>query len=172
MKRLDYSLEMPVCTRSDHAVELIGIRATVFTELGTSHKVAKIQIAIAHINGHFAERLRVSTIAGLVHVSSRHLNRLFQETVRMSAKEYIVRTRVRFAKLELKQIDKPLHQIAVDNGFYDQSVFTKFFRRIVGKTPLAYRRQHLSRVPFRDSDGPDSSMRNSDRCQGLGHQLS
>jgi AraC-like DNA-binding protein len=66
----------------------------------------------------------------------------------MSAKEYIVRTRVRFAKLELKQMGKPLHQIAVDNGFYDQSVFTKFFRRIVGKTPLAYRRQHLSHGPF------------------------
>lgn len=143
--------------RSSEPVKLEASRESVSTEFGASRKVVKTQIAIAYIHGHFTERLRISTIAALVHISSRHLNRIFHETVRMSAKEYIVRTRVRYAKLDLKQTDKSIHQIAVDCGFYDQSVFTKFFRRTVGKTPLVYRRHHLSRVQSRDPAGPAAS---------------
>ncbi|MDP3908824.1 MAG: helix-turn-helix domain-containing protein [Gemmatimonadales bacterium] len=42
---------------------------------------------------------------------------------------------------ELARADAPLSDVALRAGFADQSHFTRFFRRTMGVTPLAYRRE-------------------------------
>ena len=100
-----------------------------------------LQKAISHIHEHYRGRIRVTTLASLACISSRHLNRVFQATLRVSAREYIISIRIRSAKRELTTTDKSIHEVAVDNGFYDQSLFTKLFRRATGETPHVYRRR-------------------------------
>jgi transcriptional regulator GlxA family with amidase domain len=39
----------------------------------------------------------------------------------------------------LTESDLTVAQVAVDTGFYDQSHFTRTFRRLSGLTPVAYR---------------------------------
>jgi AraC family transcriptional regulator len=46
---------------------------------------------------------------------------------------------VRRAFAQLCQIDRPLSEVALGAGFYDQSHMTRVFRRVTGRTPGACR---------------------------------
>jgi transcriptional regulator GlxA family with amidase domain len=48
--------------------------------------------------------------------------------------------RLTWAAGRLTDSDDGIAQIALDAGFYDQSHFTRTFKRHFGLTPLAYRR--------------------------------
>ena len=49
-------------------------------------------------------------------------------------------TRIQAASDDLLETDKPVAEIALEHGFYDQSAFTRQFRQHTGETPLVFRR--------------------------------
>lgn len=102
---------------------------------------APLQRVVEHIQQHHSERLVVAELAKIARCSTRHLNRRFQETFRMSAQEFILRTRIQSACEELLRTDRQIIEIAISHGFYDQSAFTRYFRRLLGETPMMYRRR-------------------------------
>ena len=55
--------------------------------------------------------------------------------------EYVHSLRIHEAKRLLATTDLSIGQIAVAAGFYDQSYFTKRFRKATGTNPLAYRKR-------------------------------
>jgi len=57
----------------------------------------------------------------------------------MSPTEYLLSRRIQHAQRLLTQTTKNIAEIGTTIGFYDQSHFTKRFRRVTGMTPLAYR---------------------------------
>ena len=71
-----------------------------------------------------------------------HLARQFRASQGCTVGEYIRRVRVGFARRELVMTDKPIAEIALSAGFFDQSQLTKTFKRVTGRTPAAYRAQH------------------------------
>ena len=83
----------------------------------------------------------MADLARIAHLSERQLNRRFQDTFRMSAQEFIVRTRIQAASDALLETDRPVAEIAQQHGFYDQSAFTRQFRQHIGETPLVFRRR-------------------------------
>jgi hypothetical protein len=68
-----------------------------------------------------------------------------KRTLGLSAKQLVLRMRLEQALLRLRTTDAPASQIAADCGYYDQSAFTRQFRRVVGMSPGAYR----SALPLR-----------------------
>jgi AraC-like DNA-binding protein len=46
----------------------------------------------------------------------------------------------------LRDTNRPISEIALEAGFYDQSHFTNVFRRFLGTTPQRYRAQKSSRT--------------------------
>jgi AraC-like DNA-binding protein len=50
--------------------------------------------------------------------------------------------RVRRACDRLRARDATLADVALETGFVDQSHFTRVFKRVMGTTPAAYRREH------------------------------
>jgi AraC family transcriptional regulator len=61
----------------------------------------------------------------------------------------------------------PLSQVAVECGLCDQAHLTRLFRRIVGTSPCAWRRQ-LAAGPLRESrvDGPFATAATNSVCMG------
>ncbi|WP_156346311.1 helix-turn-helix domain-containing protein [Verrucomicrobium spinosum] len=104
-----------------------------------------IQKVVAYIRKHHCSRITVTYLASIANISQRQLNRKFQSWFRMSVQEYIMRIRIQAAGEELATSNKPIGVIALENGFYDQSFFTRYFRRFTGETPLVYRRNRLKR---------------------------
>ena len=76
-------------------------------------------------------------VAGL---SQYHFIRAFKSTVGLPPYQYVLSERVRRAKGLLSKPDLSLGDVAIAVGFSDASQLNRVFRKFVGVTPTAYRR--------------------------------
>jgi AraC family transcriptional regulator len=100
-----------------------------------------------YIRAHLDEPIGLEDLSRIANVSKYHFSRTFKRSTGHSPHEYIIITRVTRAKqllLEAKRERTTLSDIATRVGFYDQSHFTRHFRRLLGITPAqAWRQQSL-----------------------------
>lgn len=87
----------------------------------------------------------VSALARQAGVSARQLQRNFREWFGVGVKEFIMRARVQAAADALKTGSISLAEVSLEAGFYDQSSFTRQFRRRTGITPARFRQRHARR---------------------------
>lgn len=83
---------------------------------------------------------RVSQMAEVAGISSTSLERLARRTLGLPPQQLLQRLRLEHAVTLITQTDLSLGDISAECGFYDQSSFTRQFRRVLGLTPGAYRR--------------------------------
>lgn len=91
------------------------------------------------LHDRYAERLRVTDVAGAVGVHPVHLARVFWLHYGTPVGAYLRVLRLTWAAGQLTDSDNGIAQIALQAGFFDQSHFTRVFKRQFGLTPLAYR---------------------------------
>ncbi|CAN5226835.1 hypothetical protein BH23GEM2_BH23GEM2_14050 [soil metagenome] len=92
------------------------------------------------IHDRFRESLRIEDLAGAAGVHPAHLASAFRRAHRMPLGAYVRRLRLDWAAERLIATDRPISIIAVEAGFADQAHLTRWFRRVMGATPAAYRR--------------------------------
>jgi transcriptional regulator GlxA family with amidase domain len=73
-------------------------------------------------------------------MSTRTLGRRFREQVGTTPALWVARARVRRAQRLLETTRLPVERIASEVGFGSPAVLREHFGRIVGTSPLAYRR--------------------------------
>jgi len=91
------------------------------------------------IHAHYRDGLTIALIAEAVGVHPVHLAREFRKRFHDSPADYVTRLRVAAACRELSRPGASLAHIAAATGFYDQSHFSKTFKRLTGTTPARYR---------------------------------
>lgn len=82
----------------------------------------------------------VAEIADELGVSPNYLNRMVKSKTGRSPGKWIDLSRINRAKRLLRDTDQPVIDIAVAVGLDDQSYFTRFFKRMTGMTPSAFRK--------------------------------
>ena len=115
-----------------YPVETSAERQTVFKELSP---------VISYLEEHFTSEVSMKDMATLAGLSSTQFNLRFRQLLRMTPTAYLMTLRIDQAQHLLTRTDKPISEIAVEVGFYDQSQFTKIFKKQAGITPKAYRRR-------------------------------
>jgi PAS domain S-box-containing protein len=137
--------KLPIQSRKG---EIIGVMGTIRAYGGSAAAAvetpapdAALAPALKHIGAHFNRDLSIPALAGLCGLSVRQFERKFQQRLKTSPQQFIMKTRVYAACDDLRRSDRALAAIATSAGFYDQAAFTRQFRKHMGTTPLAYRRQ-------------------------------
>ena len=97
-----------------------------------------------YLKGNLNRPLKRGELAAQLSLSEGHFHRAFKETFGESPHAYIVGLRLEMAQELMLSTGDPLSQIADACGFADQSHFTKVFRRGLGQSPNAWRRQNLT----------------------------
>lgn len=92
----------------------------------------------AYLDENASTNISLNDLAGLVNVSAYYLNRVFSAEVGIPPHAYQTQVRIERGKRLLAQ-GLPVHRVAMELGFYDQSHFTNQFRRLLGYPPSAYR---------------------------------
>lgn len=118
------------------------------------------------------ERLRdpdlgVDSIARAVHLSPRHVHRLFVDEP-MSLMQWVHAQRLQNCRRELCRpdlADRPIGEIAYGWGFSDQAHFSRAFRKHFGESPSEVRRLALAPDAAGPSSGRDASVAHSDPLQ-------
>ena len=78
--------------------------------------------ALAFIHAHYAEPLRVSSLADVAGVSESSFYRLFKRYTGRSVVEYLNEYRISRACVQLSRTDLPIYQIADDLGISIKTV--------------------------------------------------
>jgi AraC-like DNA-binding protein len=77
-----------------------------------------------------------------VGVSEGYLSRCFTQETGLSLIHYVARYRIQEAKQLLNAGNMSITEIALEVGFSDSNYFSRAFRREVGVSPFAFRRNH------------------------------
>jgi AraC family transcriptional regulator len=99
--------------------------------------------ACEYMRAHFRENLTLAQVARAVGVHPVYLGQIFRQELNQTLGEYLNHIRVQAAADHLANTDIPLSGIALDFGFYDQSHFTRIFRRYTGATPAVFRATYM-----------------------------
>ena len=121
---------------------LLEIVATIArTELRPTPRgqADRLDQARTYLQAHFHESPTLATIAEQVGLHPVHLARAFRHRYQLTIGAYTRQLRVAAACRALVDTATPLAEIAVAAGFFDQSHFTRTFKRVTGLTPAAYR---------------------------------
>lgn len=102
---------------------------------------ANIADALDIMQDHLEDTLRVSQIADLLGVSSRKLQRGFQDRLGQTPLEVYRELRLGRARKLLGQTNLPLHMVSVACGFSNATQMKKWYSRKYGETPKQTRRE-------------------------------
>jgi AraC family transcriptional regulator len=94
----------------------------------------------AYIEEHLAERIPLTTLARLVHLSPYHFCRSFKRSFGMPPHQYQIKRRIDRAKMLLAKRAVSVTDIALSVGFSSSNSFATTFRKVTGCTPTAYHR--------------------------------
>lgn len=99
---------------------------------------------IEYIEEHLGDNMSLSDIANELGLSPYHLARCFKNEMTMSPHQYILERRVVRARDMLEAQSSSLADIAYAVGFSSQAHMTDVFRKRLGTTPGAYRKEFKS----------------------------
>ncbi|HEX8036739.1 MAG TPA: AraC family transcriptional regulator [Ktedonobacterales bacterium] len=100
------------------------------------------------VQAHLSQDLGLDALAKQTGFSSYHFARLFRQATGESPHQFVLRQRIEQAQRLLEKPDMPLAQVALAAGFAHQSHLAQHFKRQVGLTPSAYRRERSIRTDF------------------------
>jgi YesN/AraC family two-component response regulator len=88
-----------------------------------------------YIRDNLSQPLRLKDVASYLHLSSRHLSRLFAEELGQTFSDYVRQERIRQAAHLLSSTDHSIKSIAEETGFATVHYFTSVFKELLGVTP-------------------------------------
>jgi AraC family transcriptional regulator len=97
-----------------------------------------------YVRDHLERPVQIEELAEQIPLSVSHFCRAFKETFGDTPHAYLIRLRLETAQQLMLSTAEPLSQIALASGFADQAHLSKQFRRVVGDTPSAWRRRHIT----------------------------
>ena len=96
---------------------------------------------IALVNEHHRQHHTIDFYASRLCLTERYLGTLVRQASDVTAKQWIDRVLVTTAKVMLRHSNLTVAQIAYELNFPNPSFFSKFFLRLTGLTPAAYRKK-------------------------------
>jgi AraC family transcriptional regulator len=93
------------------------------------------------VDAQISNDITISDLAAVAGLSQFHFIREFKDSVGLSPYQYVLSERVRRARELLFKPDISIADVALAVGFSDVSQLNRVFRKFVGVTPTAFRRE-------------------------------
>lgn len=100
------------------------------------------RLVSAYLKENLDAKITLSDLARHFHVSARHLQTSFKDAYGVSVFSYLKVLKMREAAHALAETELPVLEIAARCGYNNPSKFASAFRKVIGKTPLEYRKAH------------------------------
>lgn len=92
------------------------------------------------VREHCTKEHRIPFYAGQLNISPHYLSALVKTESGISVMDWIEKALIQEAKVLLSQTEGTVIQISEELGFPNPAFFNKYFKRLTGMTPLAYRK--------------------------------
>lgn len=101
--------------------------------------VLRMAQAVAYLEAHFREAVRMAAVAKLSGLSERQFLRLFSQAYGLAPAAYLLQLRFRAAQALLRQ-GCSVTEAALQSGFSDSNYFARAFKKGMGLSPSAWLR--------------------------------
>lgn len=133
--------KLPMLSNKNEVLGIMGIIQS-YAQYRRQHPDQEgIEKAMVIIARDYRKKLSIQQLAKLCDLSLRQFERKFKTLFNLSPQEYLIKMRICDACSLLKKGTSSIGDIALDSGFYDQSSFTRHFKKNTGLTPLQYQKQ-------------------------------
>ncbi|MEK3748102.1 AraC family transcriptional regulator [Paenibacillus sp. FSL E2-8871] len=97
---------------------------------------------ISFIEEHYHEEVNLDQLAEEIHLSISYISRIFHQETGGRLVDYLTARRIKQACRLLGTTDLPVEQIGIIVGFPNASYFNHLFKKVLGTTPLKYRKNN------------------------------
>lgn len=129
------------CMAQSHETELLA--SDGYTNTQKEGDTERMNRVYAHVMQRFTEKIRISEVAALAHMTPTSFSRYFKVHANKTFSEFVSEIRIGHAFKLL--IDKKINvsRACYESGFQTLSNFNRQFKKITKRTPLEYQRQYL-----------------------------
>ena len=129
---------------SKYAYQLVmELISHVYQEKKIEPLPSKIELCKQFIELNYQELIGLDDIATAIGISKFYLIREFEKKIGMTPNQYLTKVRIEHAaKLLISSIDPNLEDIARQTGFSSSNYFGKVFKKIIGSSPMEFRRKN------------------------------
>ncbi len=133
------SSKIPLLDAQGEVVGVAGVMRDLERAKSVANQFNELEQVVSYVLRNYEKLIRVTDLAEMVHLSVSQFDRRFKAVYHMTPQQYILRVRLHASCHELLASAASVAQIATSCGFYDQSYFTKQFRKHLGVSPSEYR---------------------------------
>lgn len=101
-----------------------------------------------YIHAHYNTDISLDTLCRLVGINRTTLNEKFKEQYQCTCMEYLLRYRLKISQELLSNTNLKITEIAENCGFKYNTYFEKQFKKRLGITPAAYRKEPLKYTSY------------------------
>lgn len=101
---------------------------------------ARLQRVIDYIDANLASDIELGDLASVAGSSRFHFSRAFRAATGVPPYRFVIHRRIEKAKALLGAGEMSVLEVATTCGFHSRSQFAAMFRRVLGMTPLGFRR--------------------------------
>ena len=141
------SSKIPLFDRAGKVIGIAGAMRDVEKASDLLAPYREMEAVLEHLLTRYEEKVDFHCLAQLASLSISQLDRRFKRLFQLTPQQFLLRARLNAACQLLTSTDLSISQIALRTGFYDQSYFTKHFRRQMKTTPSSYRHKYRREAP-------------------------
>ncbi len=124
----------------ERIIEIIKQICDYFETKKKSHNYQLKGKILAYIEDHYRDsNLNIKAMAGEFNISPGYLSRFFKEQTGEGLLDYINKTRLKRARVLLKEQKLNIGEIAAEVGFYNSDAFIRIFKKYFEITPGKYK---------------------------------
>ncbi len=131
---------------SAHLLRHYSTKESIVRDITSNVPNAPMQRVIEYIHYNLAQQLTIAELSFIANLSPYHFSRTFKQATGMAPHQYVLHIRIDHAKELLLQGNLSIAEVATRVGFFDQSHFTRYFKRIVGITPQTLLQQKSKKI--------------------------
>lgn len=148
-EHLDYLLESfhRLCQQNQHQLEDVAVlmlQLMSFMPQQDAPHPARVETTATKvmnwIEGNYDSKFSLERLALAIGLSRSYTSRVFSQETGGSIQEYLVTRRVKCACELLRNSELTVEQIGQRSGFSDTPYFITSFKKLMGQTPLQYRK--------------------------------
>ena len=108
----------------------------------TPEKIADIKTALSYIREHYRENISIADLTRTCRMCKSEFSRCFRSLTQQTPVEYLQQYRIQMSLNLLADPDSRVTEVAAECGFSGPSYYAEIFRRVMGCSPLEYKKNH------------------------------
>jgi AraC family transcriptional regulator len=121
-----------------HLLRRYAVWTPTMRDRSDNHVAPALRHAIAYIHDNLDQPLTLAELSLIAEMSVYHFARTFKHATGVAPHHYVLNARIEHAKILLLRRNVSIAEVARQVGFFDQSHFTRYFKRFVGVTPQTF----------------------------------